>query len=256
MKRWFAHVLGFGFVALYLWPLVLAVWVSFSAGSMLAVPESYSLRWYVQFFESARWTGALLESLEVAAISAAFAIVSAFGLAMGVVRHRLPGVSALSRLTLLPMFLPAVVLGMAFLPVFRWSGIWGTSWSLGIAHAVWTLPVAYLILRDSLEELDEDLILAARGLGASPGDVLLHVILPLVGPSILVAGVVAYVLSINEFVIALFVGTPETETLPRVIWPSLRYTLTPIVSAASGVSLVFAVAAGLMLWWGIRFLRK
>ena len=63
----------------------------------------------------------------------------------------------------------------------------------------------------------------------------------MIAPAILAGAVMAFVLSLNEFVMALFLGTPEIETLPKVIWPNLRYTLTPLVAAASGVTMALTI---------------
>jgi ABC-type spermidine/putrescine transport system permease subunit II len=136
---------------------------------------------------------------------------------------------------LLPLFVPGVVLGMALLPLMRWVGLWGTLLSIAAAHCLWSLPVVFLLVRSALQELDPDLEHAARGLGAAPLAVFTRVTLPLIAPAVAAGATLAFVLSINEFVMALFLATPQSETLPKVIWPNLRYTLSPLVAAASGV---------------------
>jgi ABC-type spermidine/putrescine transport system permease subunit II len=96
---------------------------------------------------------------------------------------------------------------------------------------------------------------AARGLGAGPARVLWRVTLPLCRPGLLAGAVLSFVLSLNEFFLALFLGAPRTETLPRAIWPELRYSLSPLVAVASVIALVVALAAalaGAALWPGGR----
>ncbi len=101
----------------------------------------------------------------------------------------------------------------------------------------------FLVTRAALEDLDADLELAARGLGASGWLTFRRVTLPAITPAIMAGALMAFVLSLNEFMIALFLATPEIETLPRVIWPNLRYTLTPLVAAASCVTLLVTLVA-------------
>ena len=73
--------------------------------------------------------------------------------------------------------------------------------------------------------------------------------LPLIGPSVVSGAVMAFVLSLNEFILSLFLATPETETLPRVLWPNLRYALSPLVAVASCVTtLVTAVGIAIATW--------
>ena len=101
-------------------------------------------------------------------------------------------------------------------------------------------------MRVSLEGLDPSLEEAARGMGASPWRTFREVILPLVAPSVLVGALFAFIISINEFIMALFLGSSETETLPRIIYPTLRYRLTPLVASASGVLMLLTVVVLLM----------
>jgi putative spermidine/putrescine transport system permease protein len=66
---------------------------------------------------------------------------------------------------------------------------------------------------------------------------------PLIVPSVMAAAVIGYIISLNEFIMALFLGTPHTETLPKMIWPQIRHSVSPVVAAASSVLLVITVVA-------------
>ena len=79
--------------------------------------------------------------------------------------------------------------------------------------------------------------------------------LPLIAPALAIAAAMAFILSLNEFVVALFLGTAENETLPKVIWPSLRYTLSPLVAAASGVTLAITLGGLALCFLLLRLLR-
>ncbi|MCB9553463.1 MAG: ABC transporter permease subunit [Myxococcales bacterium] len=248
--------LGYGALALLLWPLVYATWLSFAPGELLAPPVGeWSLRWYAQFAASPQWTAALGNSLVVGAGATVIAVIAGTGAALAGGGRRW-----IAALVVLPMFVPAVVLGMGLLPLVQALGIWGTRLSIAAAHGVWAMPVVFLVTRAAIEALDPALAAAARGLGASRWQVGLRVTLPLIAPSVAVGALMAFVLSLNEFVIALFLGTPASETLPKVIWPSLRYTLTPLVAAASAIATgvtLLAMAAMAGLWWlrGRRSIR-
>lgn len=233
-----------------LWPLAYAVWLSFTPGELLEPPAhlgDWSLRWYREFWGRPQWTAGLWTSLEVATLAALGALAGGVGLAVALTRYRAPDgtgrrwLSFLSFAVLLPLFVPGVVLGMALLPWMRALGLWGTRVSLAAAHALWSLPLVYLVVQSALADLDPDLEHAARSLGARPLTVFRRITLPVLAPALAVGGVIAFVLSLNEFFMALFLGTPAVETLPKVIWPELRYTLTPLVAAASGVTLLLTL---------------
>ena len=230
-------------LALVLAPLVYAVWISFSPGELLEPPTgAWSLRWYRQFFENPQWTAALRNSFEIAVLAVAGALVAGTAAALAVTRYHFRGREAFNLAIMLPLFVPAVVLGMALLPFMRALGLWGSAFSIAVAHSLWSLPVVFLVTRSALEGVDPDLERAARGLGAGPISTFLRVTLPLIAPALGAGAVMAFVLSLNESVMALFLGTPNTETLPKVIWPNLRYTLSPLVAAASGASMAVTVA--------------
>jgi ABC-type spermidine/putrescine transport system permease subunit II len=231
-----------------LWPLIYAGWVSFSPGELLQPPtDRWSLRWYELFFQSPRWTRALANSAVVACLSVLIALPSGTAVALAVTRYHFRGARWLSPAVLLPLFVPGVVLGMGMLPLFHATGLWGSHLSLALAHALTSLPVVFLVICSSLEEVSPDLEAAARGLGASPGRVFLRVTLPLIRPAVLAGAVMSFILSLNELILALFVATPHTETLPRVIWPEMRYALSPIVAASSCITVALTVAGLLAL---------
>jgi putative spermidine/putrescine transport system permease protein len=134
------------------------------------------------------------------------------------------------------------VLGLQSLSAFHRLGVWGRPYSVGLAHAMWTLPLAYLVLRAALSAVDRRLEEAARGLGAHPALAFILVTLPRLWPAVGAAAFLCAVMSINELPMALFLATPGTRTLPTLIWPQLRYNLSPVVAAASSVLLLVTLA--------------
>ncbi len=109
----------------------------------------------------------------------------------------------------------------------------------------------FLLLRSALEQTDPDLERAARGLGASPWVAFRRVTLPLIGPAVIAGAVIAFILSVNEFVLSVFLTTPRVRTLPAALWPESRYKETPILAAASCLTVLvtligMAVAARLL----------
>jgi ABC-type spermidine/putrescine transport system permease subunit II len=229
-------------VGVLLVPLATSLLVSLTPSEYIALPtDGVSLRWYREFFGDRRFTAALVNSLGVALLTMAISFPLGLLAALTVVRHSRRGRGAASALILLPLFVPAVVLGMGSLAFHRAIGLWGTPLSLAIAHSLWAVPLVFLALRASLAGVDRSLEEAAATQGAGPGRVLWHVTLPLMAPGVLVAFLLAFIVSVNEFIMALFLATPGTRTLPVVIWPQVRYLLTPVVAAASSVIIVLTV---------------
>jgi ABC-type spermidine/putrescine transport system permease subunit II len=224
-------------------PFAYAVWMSFAPGEVLEPPAGgWSLRWYREFLGAPRWTRALRTTGEVAALSVAGSLVGGLGLAVAVTRFHFRGKRAISGAVLLPMFVPAVVLGMGLLPLVRSVGLQGTTAAVAAAHSLVSLPVVFLLLRSALERTDPDLERAARGLGAGPWTAFRRVALPLVYPAVLAGVVVAVILSVNEFTLSVFLTTPRTKTLPAALWPEARDRETPILAAASCLTALVTLA--------------
>jgi ABC-type spermidine/putrescine transport system permease subunit II len=230
-------------VGLLLIPLLTSLAVSVTPSELIALPtDGISLRWYQQFFGDFRWTAALLNTLTVAGLTVAISFPVGLVTAVAVTRHRLRWRAIVDTLVMLPLFVPAVVIGIGSLTFHRMIGLWGTSLSLAVGHSLWAIPLVFVVLRSTLAGVDRSVEEAAAGLGAPPLRVFWEVTLPLIAPGVFVALLFAFIISVNEFIVSLFLSTPRTRTLPVVIWPQVRYLLTPIVAAASSVIVALTLA--------------
>jgi ABC-type spermidine/putrescine transport system permease subunit II len=249
-----ARAFGACALVVLLAPFACAVWMSFAPGEVLEPPTGeWSLRWYLEFFRTAKWTRALRTSAEVAGLSVAGSLIGGLGLATAVARFHFRGRQVLAGAVLLPMFVPAVVLAMGLLPLAMRAGVQGRPWALAAAHSLVSLPVVFLILRSALGHVDPDLERAARGLGAGPWTAFRRVTAPLISPAVSAGAVIACILSVNEFAFAVFLGTPRGRTLPAALWPEARDKHTPLLAAASCLTVLFTLAA---MWVAGRLLRR
>lgn len=236
-------------------PLVYAVWVSFSPDSFLTPPvERWSLRWYAAFLTDRRWTAALVRGLAIGLVAALIAVAAGVPLAFAIARHRFRGRRAIAAAVLLPLSVPAAVLGMGLLPVMHATGLWGQPLGTALVHGLLGLPVIYLIARRHLDGVNPHLEAAARGLGATPWQTARRITLPLLRPAVTTGAAAAFALSLNEAMVSLFLATPTTETLPALAWAQLRYSPSPLVAVASCVSV--AVGATVALAVTHRWTRR
>lgn len=240
---------GYGAVlAFLLLPLVVVVVTSFSkAGRIAFPPESYSLVWYGEFFGSARWIGAFVNSLVVgvgtALLATLLGVLGAFGQELeadggdGIVG------TVLVPIVLLPLLIPPVILGITLLLYFNEVGLRGSYTSIVLAHTLWATPLVYFVMRSVFSRFDWQQLDAAHDLGAGPVRSFVHVVLPNVKHGIFVGGLLAFIISLQEFVMALFLSTPSTETIPVLAWTEIRQALDPMVSVVSTFLIVISIAA-------------
>ncbi|NBO92398.1 MAG: ABC transporter permease subunit [Planctomycetia bacterium] len=231
-----------------LWlPLFGAVWMSFTPGELARPPLlAWSVGWHVRFLSDPVWLNALATSVGVGV--GAVAVAVATGVPAALARPK-----RLDRIIMLPLAIPPIVLGIGLLPTMHVLGIARTPLALIFAHGLLGMPLVYLSTRAALRAVPPELIDAARGLGASSRQAFVRVTLPLIAPGVMGGALLAFVLSFNEFFIAQFLGGPEIETLPRRVWPALRYSVSPVVASAS-VWALFVTFVGLFAF--VRLAHK
>lgn len=238
-------------------PTLIIVPMSFSTSSQLEFPPSgLTLDWYQAFFADPQWTSSLVDSLEVAALTAVFATTSGTLLALGLVRGRFPGKSLVAGLVLAPMIIPVVVIGVGMYFVYTRLGIAGTVSGLVAAHTALAIPFVVVTVTTSLRMVDRNLELAAQNLGADPVRTFFSISLPLILPGVLGGALLAFVTSWDEVVTAIFLTSPQVRTLPIVMWTQMRYELTPTIAAVSTMLMVVTSLSLLTVLLGQRRLRQ
>jgi putative spermidine/putrescine transport system permease protein len=236
------HILALGMFLYMVLPVIFAVLVSFTPSKFIEVPKSFSLHWDKEFFSSIKWLSGLKNSFYIGMLTTVMSLTIGMSTAFAMVRYKYRWKAVMNTMVLIPIFTPAVIIAMGLLAYFQKLQLWGTYLSVAIAHSLWSVPLVFLVLKVSLEGIDPTLEEAAAGLGASGFRTFYEVTLPLIIPGIIVGILFAFIISVNEFVMALFLTTVDTETLPRIIWPNLRYLLTPLVAAASGVLTLLTIS--------------
>ncbi len=229
-------------LALLMAPLVVVTGVSLnSAQSLRFPPQDLSLRWYGALFQQADWLGPLRNSVLIAALASLLAVAVALPLALHVwARGGWLG-RALYTLGVAPFMLPPVITALGFLVFWVSLGMYGQFSATVISHAVFLVTLPLVTISLGLQAIDPALIEAARVMGATRGKVLRTVVLPLVLPYMISGYAFAFVLSLNEYIIAYMVAGFTVETLPIKIFNSLRYGYTPIMGVVSVLFVVIAV---------------
>jgi ABC-type spermidine/putrescine transport system permease subunit II len=154
---------------------------------------------------------------------------------------------------LLPMFVPGIVLALAFYIYFALLGLQGSELALILAHAVLIIPYVVIVMGAALRDVDPALERAARTMGASHFYTFIHVTLPLVRNGIGAAAIFGFLLSFDELVVAQFLADIDTRTLPVKMYESIRYETSPVLAAIS--TLMTVVAFGLSALTTRRYAR-
>ena len=237
-----------GVVAFILLPVVIvALYAFYDTGYFTLPPKALSFRWFVNFFENARFRAALVSSFTIAAIVVPVSLAIAVPASIAIVRYRFVGRQTLNAVLMSPLIVPGVVIGISFLSLATQTGI-----GLGLAPLVvsmicFTFPFALRALVANLHGLDPRLEEAARNLGASPWRAFLHVTLPQLRPGLLAGGIFVFVEAIDNFSIAVFLTNARTSTLPVEAYSYVRDFDDPTVAAIAVLLMSLSVVLVLVI---------
>ena len=231
------------FVFLYA-PLLVMVFFSFNAGKSTSVFSGFSLYWYGEVFSSSDTMTALRNTLLLAVLSASVATVMGTMAAVGIQRMRSRALSqTVMTVTNIPMMNPDIVTGVSLMLLFvfigRFMGLANSLsfWTLLIAHITFNLPYVILNVLPKLRQTDKHLTDAALDLGCTPRQAFFKVVLPAVRPGIVSGWLMAFTLSLDDFVISYYTNGADFQTLPLKIFAMTKKTVKPDMYALS--SLIF-----------------
>ncbi|MBK7082011.1 MAG: ABC transporter permease [Betaproteobacteria bacterium] len=226
---WAASLAVYAF--LYL-PLVVVVVFSFNDSKLNAEWVGFTLDWYRKLFANAEMLHAAANSLLIAVVASALATM--LGTMAGIAMHRFRS-RLLPFMTLTPVAMPEILLGVSLL-IFFISVFGEESLSLLtviIAHTTFCIGFVAIIVRSRLAGMDESIFEAARDLGATPWQTFRLVTLPLIMPGVVAGALMAFTLSIDDFVITFFTAGAGVPTLPLTIYTMIKIAVTPEVNAVS-----------------------
>lgn len=215
-------------------PIAIMVPISLTAGSMLTLPvPGWSWQWYEVVFTDPRWTRAFMNSLIIGAASTLLATILGTLAAIGLTWGRFPGQRLMLAIISVPLILPIIIMGVACFSFYATMGLVGSRLALILAHAGLAAPVVVTTVMANLKSFDRTLMRAGASLGAGPLLAFRRILVPLVAPGICTGGLIAFLISFDEVVIASFLTTADQRTLPRQIFSGVRESISPAIAAAA-----------------------
>jgi putative spermidine/putrescine transport system permease protein len=241
-------------VLLFLMAPILAIMpLSFNSEPYFSYPmPGLSLQWYADFFGNERWSKAVILSLELASCVTILATILGTLAALGLSRTSLPGRAFILSLLILPMIVPLIITAVAVYMAYAYAGLLGTFLGMVLAHTVLATPFVVITVTSTLTTFDWNLARAGASLGAAPTTVFRRVIFPLILPGMISGALFAWVTSFDEVVVALFIAGPDQRTLPKQMFSGIREMISPTITAAATVLVVFST----ILLVGAELLRR
>ncbi|MGY6633995.1 MAG: ABC transporter permease [Alkalilacustris sp.] len=237
-------------VVFLLAPIAVLVPLSFDTSIVPTLPpRSWSLGQYEAFLSSRRWIDAIWVSVRVGigamVLSVLFGTLAAFAL----VRGRFIGKEVAGMVMMAPRFVPVIIIALAFYALLARLGIVGTELGLILAHTVICTPYVIIIVSATLRGIDRRLEHASMSLGVPPLGTAGRITLPLIGSSLASAGLIAFMVSFDEVVVAIFISGTRATTLPKRMWDSLVFEMEPMLPAISTIILCATLVVFVLVVW-------
>ncbi|MEQ8451120.1 MAG: ABC transporter permease [Nitratireductor sp.] len=230
-------------VALFLIaPLLAIAPLSFNSSPYFTYPlEGLSTRWYEHFFGSLEWRRAVFNSFAVGISACVLATVLGTAAAFGVSDERMPGRNLVMAFLLSPMICPIIITAISVYFFYARVGLNSSFIGLVLAHALLGSPFVLITVNATLSNFDRRLPRAAASLGANGIVRFRRVTFPLIAPGVLAGGVLAFAISFDEVVVALFIAGVEQRTLPRQMWVGINQELNPTIAAAAVIMIIVSI---------------
>ena len=235
---------------------------TFTEGMVALDPEAYSTRWYQDIFRNgmaapdevfswawlsdawnnAQWIRATKNSFFIATLSTILATTLGTLAALGLSRPEMPARSFITGLLISPMIVPLVITATGMFFFYSDIGLAKTYTGIILAHATLGVPFVIITVTATLVGFDNSLIRASASLGASPPTTFFKIIMPLILPGMISGALFAFITSLDEVVVMLFVADVEQRTIPRQMFSGLREQISPTILAVATVLVIISIA--------------
>ncbi|MEM9524891.1 MAG: ABC transporter permease, partial [Pseudomonadota bacterium] len=223
-------------------PILLLPIFAFNDGTIIAFPlRGFTGQWFVQLAEIKALHEAVFNSLKIALITAVISTVLGLGAARAQAQYRFRGKQGIIGLVMLPLVLPEIIVAVSLLVVLLQLGIHLGAWTVILGHVLICTPFSIAILNSAFLTLDTSLEEAAYDLGENRWSTFRLITLPLIMPGIISSLLIAFTISLDEFIIAFFLTGTE-PTLPVYIWSQLRFPQRlPVIMALGTILILLSV---------------
>jgi spermidine/putrescine transport system permease protein len=237
-SRWLWIAAIFAYVFLYA-PLVIVIVYSFNDSRLNAQWVGFTLDWYRKLFSDEEMLIAARNSLVIGVVASAVSTVLGTMAGFAMYRFRL---RLLPLLVVAPIAIPEILMGVSLLIFFVVINLTLGLVSITLAHIAFCVGFVAIVVRSRLAGMDESLVEAARDLGATPWRAFRLITLPLIMPGVIAGALMAFTLSIDDFVVTYFTAGADALTLPLKIYTMVKISVTPEVNAISTLLMLLTLA--------------
>ncbi len=246
-RLWLRVTVALTLIFLYM-PILTLIAFSFNDSKRNVVWRGFTFKYYEKAMNNSELIEAFVNSLTIAFVSTIVSVILGALTAYVLWRFRFPFRAAYEGAMALPVVIPEICMGVALMVFFLRTGFNTGGWvwpfnlsAITIAHIAFSFPFAAIVIRARLESFNTELSESAKDLGATEFQVFKDIIVPHMKPGLIAGALLAFTLSLDDFVITFFTSGPNTLTFPVKIYSMVRFSVTPEVNAASTILIVITV---------------
>lgn len=233
-----------------IFPIIVIIPLSFNAEpyftftpAMMALDsDGYSMRWYDALFGSSEWMASIRNSFIISISSTVIATTLGTLAALGLSRRDMPARNLITALLISPMIVPLIITAAALFSFYARLNLANTFFSIIMAHVVLGTPFVVITVTAALSSFDEQLIRASQSMGAGKFTTFFQVILPLLLPGVIAGALFAFITSLDEVVVVLFLAGPEQTPITVRMFSGLREEISPTILALASVLVAMSIA--------------
>lgn len=226
-------------------PIIILIIFSFNSSKSRGVWTGFTFKWYVELFKNEEVLTALYYTVLIAILSSLISTIIGTFAAIGIYNMNYLGKKIVLNLNYLPILNPDIVTAVSLMTLFRFANIEFGFLTMLLAHITFNIPYVILSILPKLKQLNRHLAEAAMDLGATPFYALRKVIIPEIMPGIVTGALIAFTLSIDDFVISFFTTGPQVTNLSITVYSMARRGINPVINALS--TLMFLSVLGLLI---------
>jgi len=243
---WLRIIAILTFIYIYI-PILILVIFSFNTQKLNIRWEGFTFHWYGVLFKDSNVILATRNTLLIATVSTIVATIIGTMAALALQRYRFPGYTITESALYVPVIIPEVVMGISLLAFFALIGLTLGLGTITLSHIAFNIPFVALVVRARLHGFDKSIEEAAMDLGANELTTFWRVTLPTIMPGVLSGAMLAFTLSLDDYVITYFTSGPGSTTLPLRVFSMVRFAVTPEVNA---LSTLWVLAVFILLFIG------
>lgn len=222
-------------------PILIIIIYSFNDTRLSGNWEGFTFEWYISLFDNRNVMEALMNSLTVAVVSTIISTMLGTAAALGLRNLGRRGRSGINGLLYLPVIIPDIIMGLSLLVLFSQLNIPLGKTTVMIAHITFSISYVYVVVSARLSGMGKQLDEAAQDLGATPWQAFRHVTLPQIAPGIISGALIAFTLSLDDFMVSFFVAGPSSTTLPIYIYAQVKRGISPEINALCTILILVSI---------------